>query len=285
MGRSHECDWPLDVVELPVLTEPRFEADGASGEIDRRVRSLVERALSVYRVDGETLRRVAPDVVVTQTQCEVCAVSRPDVERALADWLGERPCLVSLEPRRLSDVWDDMRRVARVLEVPERGGAVADLLEARVADLARRAAAAGPSPTVVVIEWIEPLMAAGNWMPELVQAAGGTSVLGEAGRRSPWIEWETVAARDPDVLVVSPCGFGIPRTRAEMPSLAARPGWQDLKAVRTGRVYLADGVSYFHRSGPRLVDSIEILAELLHPTAFAGRHRDDGWEPWTPFVS
>ncbi|HUP20000.1 MAG TPA: ABC transporter substrate-binding protein [Gemmatimonadota bacterium] len=277
VGRSHECDRPAGVESLPRVTEPRFPTDGTSYQIDQRVKAIVQEALSVYRVDAEALRHLEPDLIVTQTQCAVCAVSRDDVDLALAEWTGARPAVVSLEPNALADVHADVRRVAEALGAPARGEALVAEMTARMEAVAARAAAIGARPRVACVEWIEPLMAAGNWMPELVAMAGGESVFGEPGVHSPWIGWEDVVAADPDVLFVSPCGFDLARTRTEMGGLTGRPGWSDLRAVRAGRVALADGVAWFHRPGPRLAESVEILAEILHPGASAPTWRGRAW--------
>lgn len=278
VGRSHECDWPPRVGRLPAVTEPAFATDGTSYEIDQRVKAIVSEALSVYRVDAEALRALEPDLIVTQTQCEVCAVSLSDVETALAEWIGgDRPTVVSLSPDSLDDVFDDVRKVAAALGAPERGEVLVTSMRARMADVENRAAELD-RPSVACVEWIDPLMAAGNWMPELVRRAGGENLFGEAGEHSPWMEWDDLLDADPDVLFVSPCGFDLERTRQEMPSLTSRPGWSQLTAVRTGRVALADGVSFFPRPGPRLVESLEILAEILHPETFDYGWREVAWE-------
>ncbi|MGH7542408.1 MAG: ABC transporter substrate-binding protein [Gemmatimonadota bacterium] len=281
VARSHECDHPPEVRDLPAVTEPRFPTDGTSYEIDQRVRALVQEALSVYRVDAERLRAVRPDVIVTQTQCEVCAVSLRDVEEALAEWTGARPILVSLSPDSLGAVWEDIRRVAVALGGVAVGGRVGTGLRLRASESEAAAAPLPHRPTVACVEWIDPLMAAGNWMPELVVMAGGRNLVGEAGRHSPVLEWEQLRILDPDVLFVSPCGFDLARTRADMEGLASRPGWDELRAVREGRVALADGVQWFNRPGPRLVESLEILAEILHPERFDFGYRERAWEPWT----
>lgn len=278
VGRSHECDWPPGIEALPVVTEPKLPTDGTSYEIDARVKAIVQEGLSVYRVDAEALRALEPDLLLTQTQCEVCAVSVSDVERALAEWTGARPDVVSLEPNTLADVWDDARRIADALGVADRGERVVARLRDRMDRIAARAVELDDRPTVACVEWIDPLMASGNWMPELVGRAGGEDLFGEAGVHSPWIEWDDLVAADPDVLFVSPCGFDLAKTRAEMAGLTGRAGWDELTAVRDGRVALADGVAYFHRPGPRLVESLEILAEILHPEAFDIGHRERGWE-------
>ena len=278
VGRSHECDHPASVVSLPALTAPKLDSDTSSRTIDDRVKQLVREGLSVYRVDAERLRELAPDVILTQDQCEVCAASLSDVEKALALWTGGRPRVVSLNPNTLGDVWRDIAQVAEALGAPERGREVTEALADRVTQIAERTLRIRPQPRVACVEWIDPLMAAGNWMPELVTLAGGRPLFGEAGAHSPWLDWETLREADPEIAVLLPCGFDIERTRQEVGPLIAQPGWADLQAVRTGRVFVADGNQYFNRPGPRLVDSLEILAEILHPDHFAPRHHGAGWQ-------
>ncbi len=278
VGRSHECDFPEAVRRLPVCTEPKFNPEGSSYEIDQRVKAILHQALSVYRVHGDVLKELRPDVIITQAQCEVCAVSLREVEEALADWIGARPQVISLEPRILTDVWAGIQRVAAVLGVPERGVERVKGLKQRVFAIAAMARTLSPGPTVACIEWIEPPMAAGNWMPELVEMAGGINLFGEAGKHSPWMTWEELVQKDPNVVVVLPCGFDIKRTREEMPALTKRPEWSRLRAVQTGRVYVTDGNQYFNRPGPRLVESLEILAEVLHPAVYRFGHEGAGWE-------
>jgi iron complex transport system substrate-binding protein len=277
VGRSHECDWPPGVRRLPAVSRPAFPTTGSSRAVDLALKERLRRALSIYDVDAKLLRRLSPDLIITQTQCEVCAVSPADVERAVCEWTERPGRILALEPNGLDDVWADIGRVAGALGVAAAGEALVAGLRERVAAIAHRAAALEDHPRVAVIEWIEPLMAAGNWMPELVAIAGGTNLFGEARRHSPWMTWDALVASDPDVLLVSPCGFDLARTRSEMGPLTGAPGWRDLRAVRTGRVYLADGNAYFHRPGPRLVESLEILAETLHPGAFAFGHEGRGW--------
>jgi iron complex transport system substrate-binding protein len=285
VGRSHECDFPPSIHRLPVCTEPKFDVTGSSADIDRRVKAVLQDALSVYRVHTDALRELRPDVIVTQSQCEVCAVSQRDVEEAVGRWLDGRPRIVSLAPNALADVWDDIRRVAEALEVPERGQELVGRLRQRMAAIAEQARGLSRRPTVACVEWIEPLMAAGNWMPELVEMAGGVNLFGSAGRHSPWLTWEQLRERDPEVIVVLPCGLDLERTRREMPALSGHPGWEDLKAVRAGRVFLADGNQYCNRPGPRLAESLEILAEVCHPEAFHFGHEGTGWQPHVVYTS
>jgi iron complex transport system substrate-binding protein len=276
VARSHECDWPAEITRLPQASRPSFITKGGSRAIDLAVKDRLAKALSIYEVDAELLKRLRPDVILTQTQCQVCAVTPGDVERAVCELADHKVRVVALEPNRLGDVWEDFRRVAEALGVPERGEALIARLRRRVLEIGVRAAKLD-KPGVATIEWIDPLMAAGNWMPELIELAGGTPVFGEAGKHSPWMQWDDLVRKDPDVLLISPCGFGIARTREELPLLEKRAGWSELGAVRENRVYLADGNAYFHRPGPRLVESLEILAEILHPDAFRFGHEGAGW--------
>ena len=278
VGRSHECDFPPAVARLPSLTSPKFNPDGSSAEIDQRVRTILTEALAVYRVDAERLRALKPDVIVTQSQCDVCAVSMRDVEEAVAQWIGGAPPkIVSLAPYALDDVIEDMRGVAAQLGAPERGDELVARIRARMSAIELRAKTAADRPTVACIEWIDPLMAGGNWMPEMVAMAGGVNLFGEAGAHSPRMKFEDLAAADPSVILIAPCGFNMERTAVDLPILTRRPEWARIKAVREGRVYQAEGNQYFNRPGPRIVESLEILAEILHPELFSFGHEGSGW--------
>ncbi len=278
VGRSHECDFPVSVASLPVLTEPVLDPSAGSAEIDHSVKRLIRDGLSVYRVDVERLRELAPTVILTQDQCKACAVSLADVENALGEWIGERSRVISLQPATLGDVWGDVRRVADALDRGEKGREVVKALAERVADVAERTLRIRDQPTVACIEWIDPLMAAGNWMPDLVALAGGHNLFGESGTHSPWLEWNDLRKTDPEVLVVLPCGFDLQRTRAEIGPLQEQDGFNELRAVRRERIYLTDGHHYFNRPGPRLVESLEILAEILHPDQFSARFQNHAWQ-------
>ena len=277
VGRSHECDFPLTVKRLPQLTSPKFKVEGSSLEIDQRVKSIVQEALSVYRVDAGMLEDLKPTHIITQSQCEVCAVSLKDVEQAVCELTSSKPVIVSLEPNALDDVWSDIRRVGEALGASERAERLVDELESRMDDIVQRTHWLETNPTVAYIEWIEPLMAGGNWMPEMVEMAGGVNLFGEAGKHSPWMTWEELVEKDPDIIFVSPCGFDIARTLEEMNLLSGKPEWNRLKAVSSGRVVVADGNQYFNRPGPRLVDSLEILGEIIHPNVFHFGHEGRGW--------
>jgi iron complex transport system substrate-binding protein len=278
VARSHECDYPSSVKRLPVCTEPRFDVNASSREIDQRVKSLLQESASIYRVDADMLKELQPDVIVTQSHCEVCAVSEKDVEQAICAWIGKSPKIISLAPNNLADVWQSIQSVADALEVPQRGKELVGQLRTRVDRIATKAARLTRQPTVACLEWLDPLMAAGNWVPELVAQAGGRNLFGSEGKHSPWMSWEELSRCDPEIIVAMPCGYDLHKTRQEVMPLFHRIEWHRLKAVQTGRVYIADGNQFFNRPGPRLVESLEILAEILHPTAFFFGHYGPGWE-------
>lgn len=285
VGRSHECDYPESIKELPVCTKPRFEVAGTSREIDERVKalqkkSLVEDALGVYEVFPEKLRELQPTHIVTQAQCDVCAVSLRDVEQAVKQVADCDATIISLQPNNLTDFWADLCRAASLLGATSTGVQLVADLQSRMdgIEFETRPMPLAARPTVACIEWVDPLMAAGNWTPELIKMAGGDNLFGEAGKHSPWMTFTELREKNPEVIVIAPCGFDLARTREDVPLLQAQSGWGELRAVREGRVYLADGNQYFNRPGPRLVESLEILAEMLHPEKFQFGHEGTGWE-------
>ena len=277
VGRSHECDFPAGVGDRPVCSSPRLNEDASSKHIDDQVRDIVRRGLSVYEVREETLRSLKPDFIITQTQCEVCAVSERDVEQAVAEWTGTRPKIISLKPNLLEDVWSDVRRVAEALDARHQGDRVVDVLRSRMRAIEDRSAVIEKKPGVATIEWVDPLMSAGNWMPELIAMAGGENLFGQAGEHSPLLNWTALQEADPDVILISPCGFDLERTLKESHSLEILEGWSKLAAVRSGQFYAADGHHYFNRPGPRLAESLEIIAEILHPAHFDFGHHLNCW--------
>ncbi|HEX6908834.1 MAG TPA: cobalamin-binding protein [Longimicrobium sp.] len=280
VGRSHACDFPGGVRRLPACTSPRLDPTAPAARLDDAVKTLAQQGGGLYQIDGERLRALQPAFILTQAQCEVCAVSLAEVQSLLAEWPGARPEVIALSPARLSDLWDDLARVAQALGAEERGRQVVRELKGRVADVIVKVAPVERRPSVACLEWLEPLMAAGNWVPELVELAGGRNLFGEAGRHSPWLDWNALCQRDPEILIAMPCGYDLARTMQEMPALAGRLGWSRLRAVRQGRVFVADGSQYFNRPGPRLVDSLEMLAGMLHPAVFTSGHEGKGWRRW-----
>ena len=280
VGRSHECDFPPTVLSLPACSAAKFDVHGDSRQIDDRVKAVLKNATSVYSVNEALLEELQPTVVITQTQCEVCAVSLKDVEAAVCGWATSRPRVVACEPNSLADVWADGRRIAAALNLVQAGERLLASMQQRLDDISTVCRSFGaPAPRVACVEWQEPLMAAGNWIPELVERAGGVSLFGETGKHSPWMTWDALVAADPDLIIAMPCGFDLPRTRSEMHWLTDRPEWANLRAVREKRVYVTDGNAYFNRPGPRLVDSAEMLAEMLYPGRCDYGHFGVGWQP------
>jgi iron complex transport system substrate-binding protein len=281
VGRSHECDHPPEIRDRPVVTAPTVEAEGDSAAIDDAVREQVQAGLSLYEVDLDRMRALAPDLVVTQDQCEVCAVSRTDLEARLADWTGGSPTLFSMQPQTLKQVFEEVLRLGRVLDRLERAMEVLGAGEARLKALRDRIGVdrrTDPStlPSVACIEWLEPLMVAGHWMPDVVEMAGGRAVLTESGEPSRRVDWADLRAADPDVIVCMPCGFTSEETRRDLPSLTGRAGWASLTAVQNGRVALLDGNAYYNRPGPRLYRAVEVLASVLYPDLSV----EPAPEPW-----
>lgn len=264
VGVTHECDFPPFVRSLPKVTRTIVPHAASSREIDSLVRQRLGSQRALYSLDLDTLERLHPDLIVTQALCDVCAVAEAEVNAAACSLPGH-PRIVNLEPHLLQDVFECMRLVAEAAGVPERGHAAVEVLSRRVEAVARRSATVAYRPSVVLLEWIDPPFSSGHWSPELVELAGGLERIGEKGKPSRTIEWEEVLRADPDVLFIACCGFGVERAKRDLATLIAYPHFDELKCVRRGRVYLADGNAYFSRPGPRIVDSLEILAHALHP--------------------
>jgi iron complex transport system substrate-binding protein len=266
VGVTHECDYPPRVADVPTVVRSRIDTDGSSRDIDDRVHDSLDDG-GVYELDRDRLRELDPDVVVTQGLCDVCAVDESVVRGALSD-LDLDADLVATHPHSLDDVFDDIARLGRALD---RDAAAQTL----VADLRERVAAVretvpdGARPTATVLDWLDPVMVSGHWVPELVELAGGRFELGTAGDESGPVEWDRVRTADPDVLVAAPCGFGVDRTIASLADLTTHPGWDELRAVRDDRAVVVDGNHYVNRPGPRLVDTLEAFAWVLHPERFA----------------
>ena len=286
VGRSHECDEPADVAAVPALTAARIDAAAPSRAIHEQV-TEVGRALGVlssqapagtachtgasaalFTLDVATLAALKPDLILTQAACDVCAISAADVEAAVRI-AGVDTRVLSLSPVTLTDLFSDILAVGKATGRLAEARELVARLRARIDSLACRVGTLPDRPRVAVIEWLDPPMAAGNWVPEMVRLAGGVDVLGKAGDHSHWITWDDVAAADPDVVILVPCGFTLDRVVAEAGSAAVRPHLEKLRTCHEGRVFAIDGHHLFNRPGPRLVDSLEVLAEILHPGGFA----------------
>jgi iron complex transport system substrate-binding protein len=294
VGVTHECDYPPDVTGLPKVTRTRIPQGATSGEIDLLVRqqfkteprhlelASTESAsakstpteptptestpteLALYSLDMEVLEQTRPDLLVTQAVCDVCAVAKSEVSAAASSLPG-RPQVMNMEPASLEEVFQCILCLGQVTGREQRAESFVRQLRERVEVVRRRTDTIEYRPTVLLLEWIDPPFSAGHWSPELVAWAGGREVLGLAGQRSVTTPWKKIVEADPDVMVIACCGYDVQRTMADMPILQAYPGWEQLKSVREGRIYLVDGSAYFSRPGPRLVDSLEILANALHP--------------------
>lgn len=282
VGRSHECDYPEEIKDRLVCTEAQINSEKPSDQIDADVLDLVQKALSIYKIKTDVLEHLQPTHIITQDQCDVCAVNFADVEKAVAELTHSHPKVISLQPNVLSDVWLDIQRVAVTLQVESQS--VLMQLQSRVEACKQKTQGLSENdrPTVAAIEWTAPLMATGNWIPELVELAGGQSLFGVVGKHSPYLKWEELAGANPEVIIIMPCGFDLDRTRQEAQQMMQHPDWLNLQAVKEGKVYITDGNSYFNRPGPRLVDSLEILAEILHPELFEFGYRGTAWEELKP---
>ena len=277
VGRSHECDYPSTVKNLPVCSSAKFLSGSSSSEIDRQVREILSDSLSIYTIDKELLRSIAPDIIITQAQCEVCAVSLKDVELSLSNLLEKDCQVISLQPQGLSDIYSDIEKLANQLGVATTGAYLLELFEERINIIHHKLKFITEKPKVACIEWLSPLMIAGNWTPEIIEIAGGVPVLTEKGTHSAYVSFEEIQKEDPDIIVLMPCGFPVGRTLQEISIMLELPGWSALRAVQQNRIYITDGNQYFNRSGPRITDSIEIMAEIINPKQFFFGYEGEGW--------
>jgi iron complex transport system substrate-binding protein len=261
VGRSHECDNPHWVRNLPVCTQPAFDINLSSAQIDAEVRRRLKAGEPLYHIDTNLIRKLRPELLITQEHCEVCAVTPGDVERAGCDVLAAQ--VLALSAGSVQGIFAGVRSIAHALGIPPAGEKLVAQMSARIRAVSE-AVRNRPTPTVVMLEWIDPIFSMGNWGPELVEAANGKLLVGEKGQHSRAISWDAVREADPDQLIIAPCGFNLERALRELPLLEAQPGWEELKAVRAGQVAVADGNLYFNRSGTTIVETVEIIAEILH---------------------
>jgi iron complex transport system substrate-binding protein len=275
VGRSHECDMPASVQGLPACTRPKFNPDGQGYEIDQRLKALLQEGLSVYRVDAQQLAELKPDIIITQDHCEVCAASVEDVKKATKNYLQSPVEIVSVSPSNLREMYGSVNQIARALGAEDAGQSLVRSMKDDFKSL-KSSTQSFSTIKVCCIEWLDPLMTAGNWVPELAKIATADTPGAESGEHSPWVEWEEVRNMNPDVICIMPCGYSIEQAFAGMEHLTNLEGWDTLEAVQGGRVYIADGHHYFNRPGPRLTDSARILAEMVHPE-LESTFKDTGW--------
>jgi iron complex transport system substrate-binding protein len=268
VGVSHECDYPAEARQKPVIVRSLIDSHRmTSHEIDRWVSERLRNNQGLYMIDEERLREAAPDVILTQGLCDVCAIDYNEVVSA-TETLAKKPKLVSLTPNCLTDVLSDVLRVGEATGRRHQAETFVQELEQRISSVRERAAQSTTRPRVACLEWFDPIYAAGHWVPEMVELAGGHDVLGRKGEPSEKIAWEKVVELAPDVIVLMPCGYDVYRTLNEAALLQRLNGWQDLPVVKVGKVYAVNGHAFFSRPGPRLVDGLEILAQLIHPDIF-----------------
>ncbi len=275
VGVSHECDYPPGVETVPSITRSRLtDTDSASsGEIDQQVLDTAESGDGIYDIDTETLDSLDPDLIVTQGMCDVCAVDEVVVANAI-ETIEAEPAVLTTDPHSVDDVLDDFDRLGRATDRVDRARAVRDQLEARIDDIRARTADIGSAdrPRVAIFDWTDPVMIAGHWTAELVTWAGGEYGLAAVGDRSRPREWTEIREYDPEIVIVAPCGFDLDQTATNRHDLTERPGWEELTAVQTGRVWALDGDQYLNRPGPRLVETLAAIAGIVHPDRF---HRPD----------
>jgi iron complex transport system substrate-binding protein len=264
LGVTHECDYPPEAATKPALIRPRVDPHASPAELDEQVRELVMRGESLYAVDDALLRRLNPDLIVTQDLCHVCAASPDDLATALTRF-DRMPRVLSLSPHTIADVWDDIRKIGQATSRIEQADELVKGLKTRVSAIEKIAATVPEQPRVVCLEWLDPPYMGGHWVPQMVSRAGGRDMLGQPGEPSFRVPWNRILEAQPDVAVVMPCGYNVQRTVAEFKKLALPQGWFDLPAVKNGRVFAVDANSYFSRSGPRVADGIALLASLFHP--------------------
>jgi iron complex transport system substrate-binding protein len=277
VGRSHECDNPAWVSSPPACTRPAFDVEVSSGEIDAEVRRRLAANEPLYHVDTELIERLQPDLLITQVHCHVCAVTPDDIQRDGCIPLARQ--VVALSAGNIDGIYEGVGSVARALGLEDAGRALVAKMKGDLYTVTDSVAGRA-APTLVMLEWTDPLFAMGNWGPELVEAANGRLLLGEKGQFSHAVQWKEVRAADPDFLIVAPCGFTLERSLREVALFEALPGWFEMKAVRNGRVAFADGNKYFNRSGTTIVETAQMLAEILH-----GRVLEQGWRgtAWLPY--
>jgi iron complex transport system substrate-binding protein len=268
VGVTHECDYPGAARSLPKLTQSLLPDGMTSAEIDSAVSASLRDQHTVYALDAALLQDLEPDFVLTQSLCEVCAVPREHVDEAVCT-MPKAATVISLDPPSLNGMLSDIERVAGALQVPERGEDVVAQLRVRLRRLTKLISSAATRPRVFAAEWLDPIFCGGHWIPEMILHAGGEDALGKPGVDSVRVDWDAVRKWAPEVLVMMPCGFNAQGALREARWMTQRPGWQELPAVQSGRVFVVDANAYFARPGPRLVDGVEILARLLHPSIFS----------------
>ena len=277
VGISHECDYPQGIEKLPKLTKSKVDVNETSYNINENIQSILEKGLSVYEVDSELLQKIDPDVIITQSHCSVCAVSIEDVKKSLDLWLKKKPILIDLKPNYFKDVINDILFVGEKLNTSNEALKVVEIINKEI-NVIKKKLNFTNTKKVLCIEWIEPLMYAGNWVPQMVEIAGGENLFSVKGEHSSWSDYDTLFRSNPDKIIFMPCGYDLDKIRLEMNPLLDLPFWNSLNAVKTDNVFITDGNQYFNRPGPRLIDSIKILIEIISEENNLFGFKDAGWE-------
>jgi len=268
VGVSHECDFPKEAKTKPILTKSKIDPFKRSDEIDKDVGEIVKKGLSIYDIDDIKLKELQPDVILTQDQCEVCAVSLKDVQEATNKFIGNAK-IISLKPEILSDILNDIKTIGNATNKEKQASGLIDNLQSRIDFIRNKTINIKNKPKTCCIEWLEPVIVSGNWVPEMIEIAGGTNIIGKHSRHSPKILLKDILKEDPDKIIITPCGFKIYQTINDIDLLIKKPEWKNLKAVKNNEVYIVDGNSYFNRPSQRIVDTLEILASVIHPKLFS----------------
>ncbi len=276
VGRSHECDYPPEVQQLPACTEPKYEIEFSSADTDRRIKELIREGLSVYKVDADFIARLQPDLIITQDHCEACAVSYNEIEQAVKAHLDKKVQIVDFGPSNLSELYDKIQDIADAVNKSNNGRSLVKQMQNSFQEL-RTDTSRDNRPEVALLEWLDPLMSSGNWLPKLVEIGGGKPVLSNVGGHAGVIDMNALLEADPEIILLAPCGYSIEETRQHLEEVTNHPDWSQLQAVQNNQVYIVDANHYFNRPGPRLVNSAQIVAEILHLDQFSPSHLNSGW--------
>ena len=272
VGISHECDYPKEILKLPKLTTSRIKTEQSSIKIDYDIKKILEKSLSVYEVKSDLLRKLDPDVIITQSQCSVCAVSLKDVEECLRKFINRKPLLIDLKPNTFNEVLNDINRVGEKLNKKSESQILIKNIKNEISKIKEKTSHSNIK-NVLCIEWIEPIMTAGNWVPQLVEFAGGKSVLAKSGKNSNFIKLEYINFKEVDIVIFMPCGFDIKRTKEEI----SKANVDYLSNLKNKKTFIVDGNKYFNRPGPDLLESTRILAEIIHPDIFPAKQNIKRW--------
>ena len=272
VGISHECDYPKEILKLPKLTTSRIKTEQSSLKIDYDIKKILEKSLSVYEVKCDLLRKLDPDVIITQSQCSVCAVSLKDVEESLRKFINRKPLLIDLKPNTFNEVLNDINRVGEKLNKKSESQILIKNIKNEISKIKEKTSHSNIK-NVLCIEWIEPIMTAGNWVPQLVEFAGGKSVLAKSGKNSNFIKLEYINFKEVDIVIFMPCGFDIKRSKEEI----SKANVDYLSNLKDKKTFIVDGNKYFNRPGPDLLESTRILAEIIHPDIFPAKQNIKRW--------